>query len=537
MRWSFCFVASLIFVGCYITERGQVQSAFDLAAGDGGGSSSRCGTATCSGCCTAEGSCAAGNVDSQCGAQGAMCSDCRLKSATCGVGMCSPPIPVVVRGETRFLSNDGRSTLSFDQVALWVVQGDGGFFSVPKQSQQGAVAFAPVPRGERYLFTGDLWVFGVGTEVDLSQSVLERSGVTLGDAGLSWTMTTNDVSAFPPGTNLQVYAPSLGLWVERYQRGAQVPLGSSTTIPFDHVAAVGGSLVPIPEGDILFLSAMTPLDAGAGLTAQLATAMGSTRLELLTGVPGSATVGFSSGRPVSLVTGWHPRAFFDAVSAFVDPGLPQQYSFAISALPFAVDAGSAGSSGDLLIIDSAGEGVTSDVLVNVRARSVFPTDWPLVATASFCAGVSTQRPDAGALTLNSQVCVTEQSFDLDLRPSVPPAVDIALDGTSVIARPFQQGSTPRVSATARLGWNQSGPVGSWEVRSFTFDGARWRRVATLVAPGTTTSLLLPPGFLTPGQPAALRLLARRQTGVETMSYRSTFPWGTAEVSSGVFDVR
>lgn len=453
--------------------------------------------------------------------------------------MCSVAIStsVTVRGNTTFISNGVLAPRSLDAVALFVAQADGGFASVPKTQQQGAVVFQPIPAGERLLFTGDSWVAGVGAEVDLSQTRLERSTVTFADAGLSWMMTTGDVSAFPLGTNLQAYSPSLGLWVERYQRGAQTPLGSSTMTVFDHVAAVGGSLAPVPMGDTVFLSAMTPLDAGPGTTAQLATAMGVTPLQLTPGIPGQAQLNFSMGRAVPLTTTWHARGLMNSVGALIDQTLPQRHSFAVSALPFAGDAGSTGSSGDLLIIDGDGSTMLDEVPVNVTARSVFPVDWPLVATASFCGAIATQRPDAGALTVTPQLCVLEQGLSLDLQPSGFAVVDIALDNVSLMARRGQPSSGVRVGPTGRLAWNPSAPTGSWEVRSFTFDGSRWKQVSTVFVPGAKSSVVLPPGFLTPGQPAFVRVIGRRQTGVEAAPYRATFPWGTADVPSGVFDVR
>lgn len=540
MRWLLPCVALSVGAGCYITERGQVQSAFEVASGTGGGSSSSgCGPATCAGCCTALGVCASGNLNTQCGAQGATCSDCTAQAGTCGAGRCSvaTSASVTVRGNTTFISNGALNPLSLDRVALFVAQPDGGFASVPKTQQQGAVIFQSIPAGERLLFTGDSWVAGVGAEVDLSQTRLERSTVTFADAGLSWTMTTADVSAFPQGTNLQAYSPSLGLWVERYQRGAQAPLGSSTMTVFDHVAAVGGSLAPVPMGDTVFLSAMTPLDAGPGTTAQLATAMGSTALQLTPGLSASASVNFSAGRDVPLQTRWQVRGLMNSVGALIDRALPQRHSFAVSALPYAGDAGSTGSSGDLLIIDGDGANVPDEVPVNVTARSVFPTDWPLVTTASFCGAIATQRPDAGALTVTPQLCVLEQSLSLDLQPSGLAVVDIALDGVSLMARAGQPLSGVRVGPNGRLAWNPSAPAGSWELRSFTFDGAGWRQVSTVFVPGSSSSVVLPPGFLTPGQPAYVRVIGRRQTGVEAAPYRATFPWGTADVPSGVFDVR
>lgn len=460
-----------------------------------------------------------------------------MQNGTCSLGMCSGSTSVVVRGDTTFLSNGARTALPLDGVALWVAQRDGGFVSVPRTQVPTGVGFSAVPAGERLLFTGDLWVAGVGAEVDLSQVRLERSTVAYADAGLSWTMTASDVSVFPPGTNLQAYSPSLNLWVERYQRGAQVPLGSSTMIPFDHVAAVGGSLAPVPAGDTLFLSAMTPLDAGPGTTAQLATAMGSTVLQLSPGVTATATVGFASGRTVPLQTTWRVRALMNSVGALIDPSLPLRHSFAVSALPFAVDAGNSGSSGDLLIIEGDGATLPDDVPLNVTARSVFPMEWPLVATATFCGAIGTQRPDAGALTVTPQLCVVEQSFSLDLRPSELAVVDIALDGVSLMSRRGQPLSGVRVAPTGRLAWNHSAVTGSWEVRSFTFDGTRWRQVSSMLVPGAQSSVPLPPGFLTPGQPAYLRVIGSRQTGVEAAPYRSSFPVGTADVPTGVFDVR
>ena len=53
--------------------------------------SSTCGSANCSGCCLANGTCVSGNSDTQCGKLGIICVNCGSSKAVCQLGTCCAP--------------------------------------------------------------------------------------------------------------------------------------------------------------------------------------------------------------------------------------------------------------------------------------------------------------------------------------------------------------------------------------------------------------------------------------------------------------
>jgi hypothetical protein len=367
---------------------------------------------------------------------------------------------------------------------------------------------------------------------------MERSTLRFVDAGTRWVMQPRNVT-WPANATLQLYSPDLALWTDRYHLGAQGPL-TDPTIPFDHLAAVGGSTVALPEGDRAWFSLMLPVDAGPSLTGvpvsiTAAAAAGTALLSL--GATPTVPIDFDAGWPLQLTAAWLASDLPPLVGGLADRSLPSRFDLAYSVMPYVEDAGLTGPSGDLVLVSTAE--LSSGLQLSLRVRSAYPPEWTPVVTSQWCGGIATHEADGGAERITPPLCVFVQSTTGLESPAMAAATDISLDGVRVMASPRLPLAAVTVPPTGTLSWRGAAP--SWELRAFSFDGTSWRRGRPLFVPGAAVngalSTPLPPGFLTPGRPTYLTVTARSQPALEQRPFVSTLPSSSISVPSGVFHVR
>lgn len=518
-----------------------------------------CGPANCAGCCGASGICLPGSANDACGSSGAACVSCAeglsctaaacvslppTDAGTTGVdaGMMSTTREVFGRFVTVQRLGDGGTAegvgdLSQASIAA-LVERDGGYQVFPGLGDStGAFRISNVPPG-RYLFRiGTSYVETDRSEFDIHEESYVRPADTLETLSLSPSTTTYRVTGLTPWNTqtdtLNMSTPQLGQRYNSLQAAvpSQFTAGTtSVTLPFNFVNRVR---VEAAKGDETFLwQHRFALDGDSFWGGAIAAA----RLPPYTQLDGvNVPVDVALVSAPSLPTQTLPLdvdlAAFATEAAFMPPSsYPPRVGVGVHPARWP----------ELFAEDStlwyAEIYAPTPMPASMTFGTPFPSDWSLHGRVIHGSDVAiTVAGTPGTVWATNELGVIDEAtslFAAPVRPRLGPVEDLTLDGVALDVPRTGVGRTPRVAWKApRLGTPTTYFVG---IARIGVSGGQLRLLGSVTLSTATTSLLLPPDLLAPGNSYYLQILAVSAPFERTDFSTRRVPYAWSSINSAVF---
>ncbi|MFP2956908.1 hypothetical protein ACLEPN_03510 [Myxococcus sp. 1LA] len=439
-----------------------------------------------------------------------------------------------------------------------LVRNGSTFTRITGSPYAGGYRFLNVPEREYYLKTGSYsYVLTDERHVEIGRNMLgredtvftEQNSIPL-DLSLTNLAPWNSGTSFPSGSRLQFTSGQVDFYGEASIFDA-IPAGETSlntqNASFD--SFLGHTPVfEAAKGDRLYVNQFGGVNQGylpIGQPLIASTIVRSMEVPALDYTPdGTAPLSISGAMqdvPMSNVSlEWRLGTYTPLASAVHPNATPRSPYFFIDVSAHGPEEGWVGYSGEVFHF-SLPQGSSFTMAQNLSYGNPYPSTWRMVGTASYSFRTAEVLPGVGGAprVLSGSILVSDYLENLVANPITPPLTpprDLAIDGIPATSQRVVGNSSPVVSWQPPA--NGAPTAYRLQVQRYRPDYQALLPHGTFYLPSTTTTVRMPPGFITPGSIYFMKVVAidspHYEVTREPFSSFEKLPSAHAETISSLF---